>query len=163
MKIDTIIFYSLAAILTVVSLIKSRQKTIMAFKKAWRAFENILPQFIGIMILVGMLLAVLDPLTISRIIGAKSGWLGMLLSSVIGAVTLIPGFVAFPTAALLLAGGAGYMQIGAFVSSLMMVGVVTLPVEFRYFGKKAALWRNTLAFMFAFVAAIVLGIVMGEL
>jgi hypothetical protein len=27
------------------------------------------------------------------------------------------------------------MQIGAFVSALMMVGVVTMPVEMKYFGK----------------------------
>ncbi len=163
MNIDTIIFYAAAGILTVISLIKSRQKTKMAFKKAWRAFENILPQFISIMIIVGVVLALLNPAAISRIIGAQSGWLGVLLASVVGAVTLIPGFVAFPTAALLLNGGAGYMQIGAFVSSLMMVGTVTLPVEFKYFGVKASLLRNALAFAFAFVAAFVLGAVMGEI
>lgn len=163
MSLDTIIFYLLAAVLTVVSLIKNRQKTKKAFIKAWRAFENILPQMIGILVIVGIALGVLNPETISAIIGAKSGWLGTALAAVIGAVTLMPGFVAFPTAALLLSGGAGYMQIGAFVSSLMMVGTVTLPVEFKYFGKKAALWRNALAFVFAFAAAFVLGTVMGEL
>jgi hypothetical protein len=39
---------------------------------------------------------------------------------------LIPGFVAFPIGAALLEEGAGYAQIAAFVSSLM-VGVETLP------------------------------------
>lgn len=163
MGIDTIIFYSLAVILTVVSLVKSREKTKKAFIKAWRAFENILPQLIGIMILVGVLLALLNPATIGVIIGAQSGWLGVALASVIGAITLLPGFVAFPTAALLLTSGAGYMQIGAFVSSLMMVGTVTLPVEFKFFGKKAALLRNAFALVFAFVVAFVIGKVMGEL
>lgn len=163
MGIDTIIFYSLAASLTVVSLIKSREKTKKAFIKAWRAFENILPQLIGIMILVGVVLALLDPATIAVIIGAQSGWLGVALATLIGAITLMPGFVAFPTAALLLVSGAGYMQIAAFVSSLMMVGTVTLPVEFKYFGKKAALLRNAFALVFAFVVAFVIGKVMGEI
>ena len=163
MSIDTILFYSLAAVLTVISLIKNRQKTKKAFIKAWRAFENILPQMIGILVIVGIALGLLNPTTISSIIGAQSSWLGTALAAIIGAVTLMPGFVAFPTAALLLSSGAGYMQIGAFVSSLMMVGTVTLPVEFKYFGKKAALWRNALAFAFAFAAAFVLGTVMGEL
>lgn len=163
MGIDTIIFYSLAIGLTVFSLIKSKEKTKMAFLKAWRAFENILPQFIGIMILLGILLALLDPATIAVIIGAQSGWLGVALATLIGAVTLMPGFVAFPTAALLLAGGAGYMQIAAFVSSLMMVGTVTLPVEFKYFGKKAALLRNAFALVFSLVVAFVIGKVMGEI
>ena len=161
--IDTIIFYSLAAVLLVVSLVKSREKTKKALKKAWKAFENILPQLIGIMVLVGLLLAVLDPQTISAIIGAESGWLGVGIAAVLGGITLMPGFIAFPMAALLLAGGAGYMQIGAFVSSLMMVGTVTLPVEFKYFGKKAALLRNALALVFSFAVAFVIGKVMGSI
>lgn len=163
MGLDTIIFYSLAAGLTIFSLIKSREKTKKAFIKAWRAFENILPQLIGIMVLVGVVLALLDPATIAVIIGAQSGWLGVALATLIGAITLMPGFVAFPTAALLLASGAGYMQVGAFVSSLMMVGTVTLPVEFKYFGKKTALLRNAFALLFALVVAFVIGKVMGEI
>ena len=89
---------------------------------------------------------------------ADSGWLGVVLASIVGSITLIPGFIAFPTAAILLDGGAGYMQIGAFISTLMMVGVVTLPVEIRYFGKKLALYRNIFAFMFSFLVAYVIGV-----
>jgi hypothetical protein len=77
------------------------------------------------------------------------------------AVTLIPGFVAFPTAAMLLQGGAGYMQIGAFISTLMMVGVVTIPVEIKYFGKRLTISRNVLAFIFSFFVAFVIGMVVG--
>jgi uncharacterized membrane protein YraQ (UPF0718 family) len=161
--IDTIIFYSAAVVLTVISLIKSRKKTKQAFVKAWKAFENILPQFISIMVVVSVALTLLNPQTISRIIGAESGWLGVALAVLIGAITLMPGFVAFPTAAMLLTGGAGYMQIGAFVSSLMMVGVVTLPVEFTYFGRRAALLRNAFALAFSFLVAFVIGKVMGEI
>jgi uncharacterized membrane protein YraQ (UPF0718 family) len=161
--IDTIIFYTVAAALTVISLIKSRKKTKLAFIKAWKAFENILPQFISILVVIGVVLTLMDTKTISRIIGAESGWMGVAIAVVIGAITLMPGFVAFPTAALLLTGGAGYMQIGAFVSSLMMVGVVTLPVELRYFGKRAALLRNVFALAFSFLVALVIGKVMGEI
>lgn len=160
---ETIILYGVTAALVVVSLVKSKQKTKKAFKKAWKAFENILPQFLGVIILVGLVLAFLDTKTISGIIGSNSGWLGVAIASAVGAITLIPGIIAFPTAALLVAGGAGYMQIGAFVSSLMMVGVVTLPVEFKFFGKKAAIVRNVLAFVFSFAVAFVLGKVMGEI
>jgi uncharacterized membrane protein YraQ (UPF0718 family) len=161
--IDTIIFYTAAITLTIASLVKNRQKTKKAFIKAWKAFENILPQFISIMVIIGVAMTLLDPETISHIIGSESGWLGVALAAVIGAITLMPGFVAFPTAALLLAGGAGYMQIGAFVSSLMMVGVVTLPMEFKVFGKKVALLRNAFALVFAFAVAFVIGKVMGEI
>jgi uncharacterized membrane protein YraQ (UPF0718 family) len=160
---QNIILYSLTAGLLVFSFFKNKEKTGMALKKAWKALENILPQFLGVIIIVGIMVAMLNPQTISGIIGASSGWRGVLLASAIGAVTLIPGFIAFPTAALLLSNGAGYMQIGAFISSLMMVGVVTLPVEIKFFGKKATFLRNILAFLFSFFVAFVIGKVMGEL
>jgi len=155
---DTYIFYGITVILLAVSFFKDRKKTILALIKAWKAFENILPQLLVVLLLVGLLLAVLNPGAISRLIGSDSGWYGVLLASVIGSITLIPGFIAFPTAAMLLAGGAGYMQIGAFVSTLMMVGVVTMPVEIKYFGKKVTVIRNILAFVFSFLVALVIGL-----
>ncbi|WP_312611558.1 hypothetical protein [Oscillibacter sp.] len=83
-----------------------------------------------------------------------------IIVAVAGQGTLIPGFVAFPLAAALLKSGAGYMQIAAFISTLMMVGVVTMPVEIRYFGKKATLVRNAAAFGFSLIVAFAMGVVL---
>ncbi|MFU0831318.1 MAG: Permease [Oscillospiraceae bacterium] len=158
---DTYLLYGVTVLLLAVSFFKDKQKTKKALKKGWKAFENILPQFLVIILLVGILLAVLNTEVISKIIGSGSGWLGVILAAVIGAITLIPGFVAFPTAAMLLQSGAGYMQIGAFVSALMMVGVVTIPVEIKYFGKKLTIFRNVLAFLFSFIVAYIIRLVVG--
>ncbi|HYE10581.1 MAG TPA: permease [Patescibacteria group bacterium] len=156
----TIILYVLAFGLLLLSFMKDKGKTKMALKKAWKSFENILPQFLAILIIIGITLTVLSPETISKLIGDQSGWLGMLMAATIGSVTLVPGFVAFPLAAALLENGAGFMQIAVFISTLMMVGIVTMPVEIKYFGKKAALIRNSLALVFSFVAAIVIGVIL---
>lgn len=161
--ITNYVLYLAAILLLTLSFIKDKKKTRMALKKAWMAFNNILPEFLGVIMLVGLMLAILNPEVISGIIGEKSGWFGVILSSIVGAITLIPGFIAFPTVAILLQNGAGYMQIGAFVSSLMMVGVVTAPVEIKYFGKRLTILRNTLAFLFSFVVALVIGKVAGGL
>jgi len=155
------IMYIIAISFLIISYNKDKKKTKMALKKSWKSFENILPQFLGVIMLVGILLAVFNAELISKIIGEESGLIGVILSAVVGAITLIPGFVAFPTAAMLLQGGAGYMQIGAFVSALMMVGVVTAPVEIKYFGKKLTIMRNVLAFLFSFVVAYIIGKVAG--
>lgn len=109
--------------------------------------------------MVGILLSLFDSKAISSLIGASSGWIGVVIAVLAGAVTLIPGFVAFPMAAMLLENGAGYMQIGAFVSALMMVGVITIPVEIKYFGKRLTFARNLLAFLFSFVVALIIGLV----
>ncbi len=156
----TKILYVVAAVLLLLSWFKDRQKTKMALKKSWKAFENILPQFLIIILIVGMALAVLNPDVISRLIGQESGWFGLVIASVIGSITLIPGFVAFPLASALLKSGAGFMQIAIFISTLMMVGIVTIPVEIKYFGKKATLTRNILAFAFSYVVAITIGVVL---
>lgn len=155
-----IALYVVTGILLLVSFYKDKKKTKMALKKAWKAFENIMPEFLVVILLVGLLLAIMNPELISSIIGDKSGWFGVVLAAVLGSITLIPGFVAFPMTALLLDGGAGYMQIGAFISALMMVGIVTIPVEIKYFGKKLTIYRNALAFIFSFVVALVIGMVM---
>lgn len=145
------------SLLLLISYYKDKKKTRQALRKAWKAFENILPEFLVVIILVGVLIAVLNPELISRIIGADSGWFGVVMASIVGSVTLIPGFIAFPTAALLLEGGAGYMQIAAFISTLMMVGIITIPVEIKYFGKRTTYLRNGLAFLFSYVVALIIG------
>ncbi|MFL0198530.1 permease [Clostridium sp. WILCCON 0269] len=158
---SNIILYGITLFLLVISFFKDKPKTKMALKKAWKSFENILPQFLGVIILVGILLSILDAQFISKIIGEESGWFGVIVSAVIGSITLIPGFVAFPTAQMLVENGAGYMQIGAFVSTLMMVGVITMPVEMKYFGRKLTIWRNVLAFIFSLFVAFIIGKVVG--
>ncbi len=155
------IFYILTVILLIVSYSKDKKKTKLSLKKAWKSFENILPQMLGILASVGIIIAFLNPQTISKIIGSSSGYLGVALAAIVGSITLIPGFIAFPTAAILLENGAGYMQIGAFISSLMMVGLLTIPVETMYFGRKSTVLRNAMAFLFSFIVAFILGKVVG--
>ncbi len=152
--------YIVCIVFLIISFLKSREKTKKALIKAWKSFENILPLLLGIIFIVGILIAVLNAQVISKLIGSNSGFLGVTISSTVGAITLIPGFIAFPTAALLLENGAGYMQIAAFISSLMMVGIVTLPMEFKYFGKKISIVRNILAFLFSFLVAFAISKVM---
>ena len=143
-----------------VSFFKSKEKTIKALKKAWKSFENILPQLISILLIIGFILSVLNANQISKLIGQESGWFGVFIASIIGSITLIPGFIAFPLASALLKNGAGYMQIGAFISTLMMVGIVTIPLEIKFFGKKAAILRNSLAFIFSLFVAFMLGVLL---
>ena len=155
------VLYLLAGIFLVISFKRDKKKTKMALKKAWKSFENILPQFLTILAFSGMVLALLSPDVISRLLGQKAGWQGMIIASIIGSITLIPAFIAFPIAAMLLKNGAGFAQIAVFVSTLMMVGIVTLPLEMKYFGKKISIMRNIFAYLFSFMVALVIGMVLG--
>ncbi len=153
--------YLLAVIFLMVSYKRDKKKTKMALKKAWKSFENIMPQFLTILAFLGMVLALLSPDVISHLLGQKAGWQGMIIASIIGSITLMPAFIAFPIAAMLLKNGAGLAQIAVFISTLMMVGIVTLPMEIKYFGKKISIMRNIFAYLFSFIVALVIGVVLG--
>jgi uncharacterized membrane protein YraQ (UPF0718 family) len=153
--------YLLAVIFLMVSYKRDKKKTKMALKKAWKSFENILPQILTILSFLGMVLALLSPDVISHLLGQKAGWQGMIIASIIGSITLMPAFIAFPIAAMLLKNGAGLVQLAVFVSTLTMVGIVTLPLEMKYFGKKISIMRNTFAYLFSFMVALVIGVVLG--
>ncbi|SHI39948.1 hypothetical protein SAMN02745751_00248 [Dethiosulfatibacter aminovorans DSM 17477] len=153
--------YYIAGVFLALSFFKSRKKTKMALKKAWKSFANIFPKFLGVIIFVGIMLAIFDEETVSRVIGAESGALGVAIASIVGSITLIPGFIAFPMAKVLLDNGAGIMQIGVFISTLMMVGIATFPVEVEYFGKKVAIMRNVMSYFLSFIVAYIIGKVVG--
>lgn len=155
-----VILYILALTLLIYSFFRDRKKTKMALMKSWKAFLNILPALAGVLALIGLILAVLPPDLITKSLGQNTGFGGMLLTSLFGAITLIPAFVAYPMAASLLDSGAGIMQIAVFVSTLTMVGTVTAPLEAKYFGWKETLLRNGFAYVFSFVAAMIIGVVL---
>ena len=102
----TISLYVISIAALIISFFKSKEKTRIALKKAWKSFENILPQFLSILILIGVMLAVLTPEQISALLGSKSRWIGVLITSVIGSITLVSAFIALPLAAALLHSGA---------------------------------------------------------
>jgi uncharacterized membrane protein YraQ (UPF0718 family) len=157
-NVFTYSFYGLAAALLFVCFVTDRRKTLLSLKKAWKMFTSVLPQFIAILLFVGMALAMLSPETIVRIMGEETGFVGMLLTSFVGVVTLIPVMIAFPIVAELLKSGAGIIQMAVFVSTLTTVGVITLPIEIKYLGKKIAILRNVLAFVFSFIVACFMGV-----
>ena len=144
---STYIFYGLVSILFIASWLKGKNKSKKAIKIAWNAFKKLMPSMIPIMIGIGIILAILSPEAVSAILGEKSGLIGVILGIFIGSVAFMPGFVAFPLGATLLQHGAGYPQIAGFVSSLMAVGFVSLGLEIKYFGKRAALIRNFTALL----------------
>ncbi|TDT62412.1 permease [Fonticella tunisiensis] len=159
----TLILYGSAILLLIISHIKDKGKTRQALKGAWKFLENMMPQFLGIILVVGLMLAVLKPEVISNIIGSKSGIFGVFVSAAVGSITLMPTFVAFQTADMLLKNGAGYAQVAALISTLTLVGLATFPLEAKYIGKRAAFYRNFIAFLFSFIVAFVVEKVMGIL
>jgi len=156
---NMIIFGAVTGISLLASLIIDKKKTLIGLKKGVKMFLGIVPPFLNILILVSVLLFFVPQEVITRYIGPDSGAFGFFIAAIIGSITLIPGLVSYPISAALIAKGASYSVIAVFMTTLMMVGVVTLPLEIRYFGKRAAISRNALNF----VAAVIIGLCVGWL
>ena len=156
----SIVLYIIALTLLLVSFLKDKKKTKKSMLIARATFIKLLPSALSIMLFVGITLAIVNPKVISSIIGSQSGAFGAVIALIVGSIALIPSFIAFPLGGALLKAGAGYTQVAALVSTVMAVGVVTLPTEMKYFNKSIALKRIVSSFLVCVLFTIVIGVVM---
>ena len=155
--------YIITGAAMVVSLIASREKTLKALKISGKRFMNILPAFLIMLILVSIVLFLVPDEVISDYLGSNNKFVGVLFASFLGSITLMPGFIAFPLAGILLEKKVLYMVLSAFTTTLMMVGVLTYPIEKEYFGVKVTVIRNVISLFIALVVAAMTGIFFEEL
>ncbi|MBW1673641.1 MAG: hypothetical protein JRJ45_08350 [Deltaproteobacteria bacterium] len=144
------------------SFIINRKKTLKAITIAIRQFVNILPTFLGMLILVSIILFLIPDKLISQYLGKNNLFIGVLFASFFGSITLMPGFIAFPLCGILLKKGVLYMVLSAFSTTLMTVGVLTYPIEKEYFGVRLTILRNIMSLFIALVAAVMTGIFFQE-
>ena len=142
----------------ILSFIVDRRKTYEGIKRGLKMFLNLLPALLIVLILVSVFLYLVPDKTIVKLLGAKSGTMGIAIAALVGAIALIPGFIAFPLAKILLVKGVSYQVVAVFITTLIMVGVLTLPIEFKYFGKKAAIMRNVLSLFGAIIVGLLIGL-----
>lgn len=145
-----------------VSFLVNKEKTMQGLKRGWMKFYKTLPSYLMLLILISIVLLLSEDFII-QYLGQDNIYLGLLFSLGIGSVTMMPGFIAYPLSRILLRRGVPYMVIAGFVTSLMLVGVVTYPLEKSYMGRKATILRNIMSFLVAGLIAIVMGIAYGEI
>jgi len=141
----------------ILSFIGDRKKTVLGLKKGAMMFLKILPTILTVIIVVSILLYLIPEQKIAVWFGEESGIDGYVAAALVGSISLIQGFIAFPMAGVLVQSGVGYPVIAIFITTLLMVGIMTMPVEAKYFGWRLALIRNSLAFIFALAVGVFMG------
>ena len=154
------VLISTTAISIILSLIFDKQKTWMGLKKGMKLFLNLLPIILVVIILISVILYFLPNEIIVRYLGKGAGSLSYTIAALIGSIALIPGFIAYPLAGILVKSGVSYSVIAVFITTLMMVGILTLPLEAKYFGLKTAIIRNALYFVGAIIIGLIIGLIM---
>ncbi len=158
---STIILILIAGSLLGYSVFKSKEKTKESLKISRHLLANTFVEVIGVLALVGWVLAILPPGLIKQWLGNSNHFLSIILAATVGTITIIPAFIAFPLSKSLLHSGASTAAIAAFITTLTMVGFATMPIEMRFFGKKFTLHRLWISFLAALVIAILMGVILG--
>ena len=138
------------------SLLFDHRKTMKGIKKGLTMFLNLLPLLLLMLALISVVLFLIPNETLIRYMGKGSGIEGWTIAALLGSVALIPGFIAYPLCGILIKSGVAYTTIAVFITTLTMVGIVTLPLEAKFFGWKTSIIRNTLSF----IAALLIGFIM---
>jgi len=150
------VLFIITGVLLLVSFIANKQKTIDGLKKGAMQFLKLLPTLLSVIILVSIAMFFIPEKTLIKYFGEQAGALGYVAAALVGSVSLIPGFISYPLAGMLVESGVGYGVIALFITTLKMVGVMTIPLEAKYFGMKVTLQRNALSF----IGAIIIGSIM---
>lgn len=160
MSKTAIIINALALACLIFCFAKDRARTLKSLRVALKSFIRIIPTVLIIVIIIGLMLGFLPPEKISSFLGERSGPLGVVFAALLGSVLHIPSLISFPLAASLLEVGASITVAAVFITTLTMIGTVTLPMEMKMLGKKFALLRNGLSFIIAVIIAIIMGAIL---
>lgn len=160
MDIFTIVFWVITLVWLGLSLKKDKKRTLASIKGSSKMMKSMGGEIIGILFLIGLILTFLPPEMIKQYAGNSNSIITTVIFAMVGCITLIPAFVAFPLVGSLVDAGASVVPIVAFLTTLTMVGLVTFPLEKKEFGMKFTLIRNSLSFAFAIGIALVMGVIL---
>jgi len=147
-------------LLVVISTLINKQKTLAGLRKGINMLGKLLPQLLLLLAMVSMLLGLLPPETLLRLLGQQVNFVAIIIAALAGSITLIPGPIAYPLAGKLLENGVSFTILATFITTLMMVGILTFPVEKKYLGFRIALIRNVLNFIGAIFIGLLVGIIL---
>src|SRR6056297_3458367 len=147
-----------ALILFIVSFSKNKEKSKQALKIAISKGIGLAPQLISLIAVIGIIFAFLPPELIKEFLGEDFSLIQVGAAALFGALMMIPSIIALPLAGSLIDAGASYTSVAAFITTLTMVGFVTIPVELKELGKKITIYRNGLALVFAVIIAFLIGV-----
>jgi len=132
----------------------TNKETIAAsFSKALKSFGVSVPILLGVVLLLGLFKIYITPELISSIFTGNL-FRDTLLGSIIGSVSAGNPITSYIIGGELLKEGVSLFAVTAFIAAWVTVGVIQLPAEASILGKRFALTRNALSFIFSILVAL---------
>jgi len=148
---DRTIWLITAVVLILAGLAWSRggpQDTLAGLLQGGQTLLSVVPLLLAAFIVAGLVQALVTEEFVTRWLGSRSGWRGIALACLGGA--LIPGgpYVYYPIAAVLLQSGASLGVMVAFVTAKNLWSVSRLPLEVALLGPQLTILRFAVTLLF---------------
>jgi uncharacterized membrane protein YraQ (UPF0718 family) len=129
-------------------------KARIAVVKAAKALYNNIPIFLGIILLIGLVNAVIPKSAIAALF-SNNVVLDPLIGSALGSVFAGNPVTSYILGGEFLAQGVSFIAVIALMVSWVTVGFVQIPAEAMMLGKRFAILRNATSFVLAIIVAII--------
>ena len=155
------IIYIVTAVAVLFSLFVSREKTKKALLISAKKFWKIMGAFASVIIGVSIVLYLVPSEVLSSVLDGEHNIFNTFFASILGSVTVMPGPIVYPLCKILVDQGVTYNVVAVFSTTLMMVGLVTFPMEKAYFGTKFAVVRNLVGYFISIIISVVFIFIQG--
>lgn len=131
-----------------------RDKIKKSVRKTLSSFLNVLPIIFGMLLLTSLVVALFPEQVETGLFGKNSiidAWIGATL----GGIAVGHPLVSYVLGGELLHSGVSLFAVTALIVSWVTVGVIQLPAEALMLGKRFAIYRNLLCYLFAIAIALI--------
>ncbi len=125
-----------------------------AFWEALKSMYKSLPIIVGILMLVALAKALI-PQKLYTDLFSGNYITDPLIGAVLGSIMAGNPITSYIIGGELLKGGVGLLAVTAFLVAWVTVGIIQLPAEAAFLGKKFAIYRNISAFFLAIIVALI--------
>ena len=123
-----------------------------SFLKAIKNFKMMIPILVGVLLLANLLNNLLQKYYDSLFTGNYLK--DTLVGALAGSFSFGMALTSYVVGGEFLQKGVSLLAVTAFIMTWTTVGVIMLPLEAKFLGRKFAIWRNVLNFIFAIVISI---------
>ncbi len=136
-----------------------KEKIKKALLGATKSFQKALPILLGVILLISLVSTIIPIEQLSSIFN-KNIYSNTFIAAILGSI-----FAGTPINSYILGGeflslGIGLVAVTAFLISWVTVGIIQLPAEILMLGKKFAITRNILSFIFSIIIAILITLIL---
>ena len=136
------------------------KKLSKAIRDSKKQMINLIPIFIGIIFLIG-LIDKLIPTTAYASIFTKNPFFDSIIGASLGSLLAGSPIISYILGGELIGQGISLVAVTSFMIAWVTVGVIQFPTESAVLGKKFAFARNLLSFIFSIISAIIIVFVVG--